>query len=147
MRPDGIQDESSEHELQKAHSSSRPESYNITQVIQSVIRHNRATRKRKWPSTARTGEPLSHASLAALVDVWNRLDNAVEDYEKCNSAAENSPSRILRLFKGKAFLEFIKVSLEEYLIIDKEQDTDALLVSLEELLDRASKQHRIGGHI
>ena len=94
-----------------------------------------------------TGEPLSHASLAALVDVWNRLDNAVESYEKCIFNAENSPSRTLRLFKGKAFLEFIKGSLEEYLITDKEQDTDALLVSLEELLDRASKQHRIGGHI
>ena len=155
MRPDGIQDESSEHELRKAHSSSIPECYNIAQVIERVMRQNqasrkrkdRATRKRKWPSTARTGEPLSHASLAALVDVWNRLDNAVEDYEKSNSAAENSPSRTLRLFKGKAFLEFIKGSLEEYLITDKEQDTDALLVSLEELLDRASKQHRIGGHI
>ena len=146
MRPDGTQDERSEHELQKAHSSSRPEGYNIAQVIQRVIRHSRATRKRKWPSTARTGEPLSHASLAALVDVWNRLDNAVEDYEKCNSAAENSPSRTLRLFKGKAFLEFIKVSLEEYLIIDKEQGTDALLVGLEALLDRASKQRRIDRH-
>ena len=147
MRTDGIQDASSEPEHEKAPSGSSAEGYNITHVIQRVIRHARSTRKRKWPSKARTGEPLSHASLAALVDVWNRLDNAVEDYEKCNSAAQNSPSRTLRLFKGKAFLEFIKGSLEEYLIIDKEQDTDALLVSLEELLDRASKQHRIGGHI
>ena len=146
MRSDGIQDESSEHEHQKAHSSSSAEGYDMTHVIQKVIKRARSRRKRKWQSNARTGEPLCHPGLVALVGVWNRLDNEVEGYEKCIFTAENSPSRTLRLFKRRAFLEFIKVSVEEYLIIDKEQDTDALLVSIEELLARASKQRRIGGH-
>ena len=112
MRSDGIQDESSEHEHQKAHSSSRGVGYDMTRVIQRVIKRARSTRKRKRQSNARTGEPLSHPSLAALVGVWNRLDNEVEGYEKCIFTAGNSPSRTLRLFKGKAFLEFIKASLE-----------------------------------
>ena len=144
MRSDGIQDESSEHEHQKAHSSSRGEGYDMTHVIQRAIKRARSTRKRKRQSNARTGGPLSHPSLAALVGVWNRLDNEVEGYEKCISTAGNSPSRTLQLFTGKSFLEFIKFSLEAYLISDKEHGTDGLLVSLE-LLARASKQRRIVG--
>ena len=149
MRSYGIQDESSEHEHQKAHSSSRGEDYDMKYVIDRVIKRARSTRKRKRPSIARTGEPLSHSSLSALVAVWNRLDNEVEGYEKCISTAGNagnSPSRTLQLFTGKSFLEFIKFSLEAYLISDKEHDTDGLLVSLEELLARASKQRRIVGY-
>ena len=115
MRSDGIQDESSEHEHQKAHSSSRAEDYDMTHVIQRVIKRAASTRKRKRQSNVRTGEPLSHPSLAALVGVWNRLDNEVEGYEKCIFTAGNSPSRTLQLFKGKSFLEFIKFSVEEYL--------------------------------
>ena len=139
MRSDGIQDESSEHEHQKAHSSSRAEDYDMTHVIQRVIKRARSTRKRKRQSNARTGEPLSHPSLAALVGVWNRLDNEVEGYEKCISTAGNSPSRTLQLYKGKAFLEFIKFNLEAYLLSDREHDTDGLLVSMKELLARASR--------
>ena len=118
----------------------------MTHVIHRVIKRARSTRKRKRQSNARTAEPLSHPSLAALVGVWNRLDNEVEGDEKCIFTAGNSPPRTLQLFKGKAFLEFIKVSVEEYLIIDKGSDTDALLVSMEELLARASKQRRKVGH-
>ena len=118
----------------------------MTHVIQRVIKRARSTRKRKRPSIARTGEPLSHPSLAALVGVWNRLDNEVEGYEKCISTAGNSPPRTLQLFTGKSFLEFIKFSLEAYLISDKEHDTDGLLVSMKELLARASKRRRIVRH-
>ena len=146
MRSYGIQDDSSEHEHQKAHSSSRGEDYDMKYVIDRVIKRARSTRKRKRPSIARNGEPLSHSSLSALVAVWNRLDNEVEGYEKCIFTAGNSPSRTLQLFTGKSFLGFIKFRVEAYLISDKEHDTDGLLVSLEELLARASKQRRIVGY-
>ena len=116
-------------------------------VIRRVIKRARSTRKRKWQSHARTGEPISHTTLAALVDVCNRLDNAIESYEKCIFTAGNSPPRTLQLFTGKSFLEFIKFRVEAYLISDKEHDTDGLLVSMEELLARASKQRRIVGHL
>ena len=146
MRPDGVQDESSEHEHQKAHSSSRGEGYDMKYVIRRVIKHARSTRKREWQSIARTGEPLSHPSLAALVAVWNRLDNEVAGYEKCISTAGNSPSRTVQLSAEKSFLEFIKFNLEAYLLSDKEHDTDGLLVSMKELLARASKRRRIVRH-
>ena len=149
MRADGIQDESSEHEHQKAHSSSRGDGYDMKYVIRRVINRARSKRKREWQSIARTGEPLSHSSLSALVAVWNRLDNEVEGYEKCISTAGNagnSPSHTLQLFTGKSFLEFIKFNLEAYLLSDKEHDTDGLLVSMKELLARASKRRRIVRH-
>ena len=126
MRPDGVQDESSEHEHQKEHSSYNGEAYN-----------NRSTRKRTWASMARTGDWLSHASLVALVDITARLNDAAENYEECIRIAENSRHPISQLFRAKAFLESIRDRLDEYITIGKEHDTDVLLEYVEGLLKHA----------
>jgi hypothetical protein len=84
MRPAGIQDESSEHDHQKEHSSSSAETGNITHVITGGDLLSRWTR-----SNAMTGEPLSDAIVEKLTDLHKRMSLAVVSCGKCIRAAES----------------------------------------------------------
>ena len=131
MRSYGIQDESSEHEHQKAHSSSSSETGNINHVT-PAIRHERASQKQS--SKARKGEPLSDASVVELTDVLTRLSLAVVNLGKCILAAEGSQViesvSVTKLSEQKAELECMKVAIEMYIQNNKEHDTDVALVTL-----------------
>ena len=141
---DGIQGESSEHEHQKAHTSSSSETGNISHVT-PVISHERASQKQS--SKARKGEPLSDASVVELNDVLTRLSLAVDNLGKCILAAESSqviePVSVTKLSVQKAELENMKDAIEAYIGNNKEHDTDAALGTLADMVNDACKQSRI----
>ena len=86
---------------------------------------------------ATTGDPLSHASLCALVGIIARLNDAVESYEERIRHPENARSPISKLSRAKAVLDYIRDRLVEYITTDKEHDTDALLEYVEGQLEHA----------
>ena len=87
MRPDGIQDGSSEHEHQKEHSSSTSETDNIKHVT-PVSRHERASQKQS--PKERNGDLLSDASVVELTDVLTKISLAIVNIGECMLAADNS---------------------------------------------------------
>ena len=130
MRPAGIQDESSEHDHQKEHSSSSAETGNITYVITGGELLSRWTR-----SNAMTGEPLSDAIMEKLTDLHKRMSLAVVSCGKCIRAAENSQYCISRLSEMMVTLEFWTGCLKEFISNNKHDDDKVdLLDSMNGLL-------------
>ena len=117
MRPAGIQDESSEHDHQKEHSSSSAETGNITYVITGGELLSRWTR-----SNAMTGEPLSDAIMEKLTDLHKRMSLAVVSFGKCIRAAENSQYCMSGLSKLKVWVEYWTGNLKDFLSNNKHDD-------------------------
>ena len=117
MRPAGIQDESSEHDHQKEHSSSSAETGNITYVITGGELLSRWTR-----SNAMTGEPLSDAIMEKLTDLHKRMSLAVVSCGKCIRAAENSQYCMSGLSKLKVWVEYWTGNLKDFLSNNKHDD-------------------------
>ena len=119
MRPAGIQDESSEHEHQKEHSSSSAETGNITHVTPVIAGElfSRWTR-----SNAMTGEPLSDAIVEKLTDLFKRMSLAVVSFGKCIRAAENSQYCIRELSQKKWTWEFWTGCVEGFISNNKHDD-------------------------
>ena len=96
---------------------------------------------------ARKGEPLSDASVVELTDVFTRLSQAVVDLGECIPAAESSQViesvSVTKLSEQKAELEYMKVAIETYIENNKEDGTDAALVTLTDMVNDARKQIRI----
>ena len=96
---------------------------------------------------ARKGEPLSDASVVELTDVLTRLSLAVVNRGKCILAAESSQViesvSVTKLSEQKAELEYMKVAIETYIENNKEDGTDAALVTLTDMVNDARKQIRI----
>jgi hypothetical protein len=84
-----------------------------------------------------TSDPLSEASLCGLVDIRARLNDAVESYEERIRHPENGRFPISKLSRAKAALDYIRDRLDEYITIDEENDTDALLAYVEGQLEHA----------
>ena len=84
-----------------------------------------------------TSDPLSEASLCGLVDIRARLNDAVESYEERIRHPENGRAPISKLSRAKAVLDYIRDRVDEYITIDKEHDTDALLEYVEGQLGHA----------
>ena len=96
---------------------------------------------------ARKGEPLSDASVVELTDVFTRLSQAVVDLGECIPAAESSQViesvSVTKLSEQKAELEYMKVAIGTYIENNKEDGTDAALVTLTDMVNDACKQSRI----
>ena len=96
---------------------------------------------------ARKGEPLSDASLVELTDVFTRLSQAVVDLGECIPAAESSQViesfSVTKLSELKAELEYMKVAMEMYIENNKEDGTDAALVTVTDMVTDACRQSRI----
>ena len=136
MRPAGIQDESSEHEHQKEHSSSSAETGNITHVITGGDLLSRWTR-----SNAMTGEPLSDAIVEKLTDLHKRMSLAVVSYGKCIRAAENSQYCIRELSQKKWTLEFWTGCVEGFISNNKHDDVKVdILDSMHGLLEDVGRK-------
>ena len=147
MRPDGIQDESSEDESsedehQKEHSSSSAETCNISHATPD-IGHERASQRSS--SEAKKREPLSDASVVELTKVLERISLAHVSFDECMRAVLMSPverPNVARLFEWKDSFIFWTGFTEEYIRINKEKDTDNYLESLGHMLKQASRELR-----
>ena len=144
MRPAGIQDESSEHEHQKAYKRPRThtasaETGNITRVTTSAVLWDLVS---GWArSNAMTGEPLSDAIVEKVTDLIKRLSLAVLSYRKCIRAAEYSQYCIKGLCETFITLVSWTGFLKECISNNKHDDiTVELLDSINELLDAASAE-------
>ena len=142
MRPDGIQDESSEDESsedehQKEHSSSSAEACNISPATPD-IGHERASQRSS--SEAKKLEPLSDASVVELTKVLERISLAHVSFDECLRAVLMARERykVARLFEWKDSFIFWTGFTEEYIRINKEKDTDNYLESLHDMLQQAS---------
>ena len=136
MRPAGIQDESSEHDHQKEHSSSSAETGNITYVITGGELLSRWTR-----SNAMTGEPLSDAIVEKLTDLHKRMSLAVVSCGKCIRAAENSQYCIRELSQKKWTLEIWTGCVEGFISNNKHDDVKVdILDSMHGLLEDVGRK-------
>ena len=143
MRPDGIEDESSEHEHQKVHSSSLCETGNI-KPVKPVIRHELASRKSRYK--ARMGGPLSDASVVELTNVLTRISLEAANMGDCILAAENSqviaPASVTTLSAAKDSLHVVTAAIEMYMENNKEDDTVAIKGRANATVDEACEQCR-----
>ena len=136
MRPAGIQDESSEHEHQKEHSSSSAETGNITHVITGGELLSR------WPrSNAMPGEPLSDAIVEKLTDLHKRMSLAVVSCGKCIRAAENSQYCIRELSDKMDTLVFWTGCVGQFISNNKHDDVKVhILDSMHGLLEDVGRK-------